>query len=299
MLGGVLNLPLTSGTVFNLTIPSGISPAAGPTQSQNAMITFTGSSLSAGCFIKIFMPGRYVFNNLATFTNATGAITISSPNGVGQAYGQVGLPPGQMVSVITDGNAICQFIDAPCVGAALDYQGSNGPLPPWMLVTNPYPYLYKDGTTYNISQYPYLGALLGSTFGGNGVTTFAVPDERARTRVGVDIGATGRMTQAVVAYFMGSAGGEQSHTLLSSEIALHNHPASDSGHTHPLTPSPPGAAAGYATSGGFFAGGGNSGGSVTVGTGFANISVGNNPGGGSAHNNVQPCIVSSWPLIKT
>jgi microcystin-dependent protein len=36
-------------------------------------------------------------------------------------------------------------------------------------------WLICDGTTYNISSYPTLGALLLSTYGGDGITTFAVP----------------------------------------------------------------------------------------------------------------------------
>lgn len=37
-------------------------------------------------------------------------------------------------------------------------------------------FVLPDGSTYNIATFPALGAFLGSTYGGNGVTTFAVPD---------------------------------------------------------------------------------------------------------------------------
>jgi hypothetical protein len=50
------------------------------------------------------------------------------------------------------------------------------PLPP----CRQRPYLLCDGTVYNVSDFRYLGAQLGGSFGGNGVTTFAVPDLRGR-----------------------------------------------------------------------------------------------------------------------
>jgi microcystin-dependent protein len=50
--------------------------------------------------------------------------------------------------------------------------------------TAPTGYLLCDGTVYNISTYPTLGALLLSTYGGNGTTTFGVPDLKQRIPVG-------------------------------------------------------------------------------------------------------------------
>ena len=46
-------------------------------------------------------------------------------------------------------------------------------------------FLLCDGTVYNISTYPTLGALLGSLYGGNGTTTFGVPDMRGLIAIGV------------------------------------------------------------------------------------------------------------------
>jgi microcystin-dependent protein len=61
--------------------------------------------------------------------------------------------------------------------------------------TAPAGWLVRDGAVYNVADYPNLAAALGSTFGGDGVTTFAVPDARGRTDVGVgthvDVNAVG------------------------------------------------------------------------------------------------------------
>lgn len=49
-------------------------------------------------------------------------------------------------------------------------------------------WLLCDGSILNISSYPALGALLGSTYGGNGTTTFGVPDLRGRSPLGYGAG---------------------------------------------------------------------------------------------------------------
>lgn len=48
--------------------------------------------------------------------------------------------------------------------------------------------LVCDGTLYNIADYPKLFAKLGSVYGGNGTTTFAVPDYRGVVLRGLDLG---------------------------------------------------------------------------------------------------------------
>ena len=47
-------------------------------------------------------------------------------------------------------------------------------------------WLECDGTIYNIATYPELGALLGSKYGGNGTTTFGVPNLQERWIKGRD-----------------------------------------------------------------------------------------------------------------
>lgn len=50
-------------------------------------------------------------------------------------------------------------------------------------------YLPADGSVVPISQNQALFALLGTQFGGNGTTTFALPDLRGRTIIGMGQGA--------------------------------------------------------------------------------------------------------------
>ena len=69
-----------------------------------------------------------------------------------------------------------------------------------------------DGQLLPINQNQALFSLLGTTFGGNGQTTFALPDLRARTPIHVGGGHT-----------LGERGGEQAHTLSISELPTHTH----------------------------------------------------------------------------
>lgn len=61
----------------------------------------------------------------------------------------------------------------------------TGEIKAWVVDAIPDGYLKCDGTVYNVSDYPVLGALLGSTYGGNGTSTFAVPNAVDRSIVGV------------------------------------------------------------------------------------------------------------------
>jgi microcystin-dependent protein len=68
-----------------------------------------------------------------------------------------------------------------------------------------------NGQFLPINQNQALFALLGTMYGGNGQTTFALPDLRGQTPIHF-----GKNTQ-------GTKGGEQAHTLTMSEMPTHTH----------------------------------------------------------------------------
>lgn len=69
-----------------------------------------------------------------------------------------------------------------------------------------------NGQLLPINQNQALFALLGTTFGGDGRVTFALPDFRGRTPIHVGSGHT-----------LGERGGAQAHTLSMSELPTHTH----------------------------------------------------------------------------
>jgi len=79
----------------------------------------------------------------------------------------------------------------------------------------------SNGQLLPINQNQALFALLGTQFGGNGTTNFALPDLRGRTPVGyapsVDPGWQPTTKQ------MGEAGGVENVTLLGSNLPAHTH----------------------------------------------------------------------------
>lgn len=74
-----------------------------------------------------------------------------------------------------------------------------------------------DGSLLPIDQYQALYTLLGTTYGGNGVNNFGVPDLRGRAPLGVGQG-TGLPT-----YVLGQRAGSESVTLIANQIGAHSH----------------------------------------------------------------------------
>jgi microcystin-dependent protein len=71
-----------------------------------------------------------------------------------------------------------------------------------------------NGQLLSIQQNTALFSILGTTYGGNGVQTFALPDFRGRTPI--HFGGS---------FTIGERGGEENHTLITSEMPAHNHNA--------------------------------------------------------------------------
>ena len=74
-----------------------------------------------------------------------------------------------------------------------------------------------NGQLMPISQNTALFSLLGTFYGGDGKSTFALPDFEGSC--GLNQGQSSTGTQ----YFLGETGGEEFLTLLQSEMPLHNH----------------------------------------------------------------------------
>jgi microcystin-dependent protein len=73
------------------------------------------------------------------------------------------------------------------------------------------------GQTLSIAQNTALFSLLGTTYGGNGTTTFNLPDLRSRIALSFGQGT------GLSSYPLGAAGGQETHQLVGSEVPGHSH----------------------------------------------------------------------------
>lgn len=132
-----------------------------------------------------------------------------------------------------------------------------------------------DGQILPINQNQSLYALLGTTYGGDGRTTFALPDLRSRTPIHRGDG-----------FVQGQSGGEETHTLNAAETPAHTHDMQGSA-APGNTPVPAnGTLAGY------------TGGYESSSTGTTDLRSDSilNSGGGQAHNNMQPYVTVNFAI---
>jgi microcystin-dependent protein len=130
-----------------------------------------------------------------------------------------------------------------------------------------------NGQILPIAQNQALFALLGTTYGGNGTTSFALPNFQGRTPLHPGAG-----------FVLGQQGGEEAHILSISEMPAHNHPVSASSAPasvgSPANNSWPAAAAAYALS-------------SNTSMNPASIS---STGSSQPHNNLQPYLVLNFVI---
>ncbi|MEO6251874.1 MAG: tail fiber protein [Ferruginibacter sp.] len=130
-----------------------------------------------------------------------------------------------------------------------------------------------NGQLLPINQNQALFSLLGTTYGGNGQTNFALPDVRGRVPMHVGSGMT-----------LGERAGEQAHTLSISEMPSHTHQALASANGPTVT----------APTGNFWA---SNTGFTPYGT-AANTAMSlqslSNTGGSQAHENRSPFLTLNY-----
>ena len=131
-----------------------------------------------------------------------------------------------------------------------------------------------NGQFLPINQNQGLFSLLGTTYGGDGRTTFALPDLRGRVPIHMGNGFT-----------QGQKGGEQNHTLTISEMPQHIHFLNATNNTATAT-APSGSVVQSATPS-------NSFGSATNLVPMSPAMVGN-VGGSQPHVNMQPYLTLTF-----
>lgn len=132
-----------------------------------------------------------------------------------------------------------------------------------------------NGQNLPINQNQALFALLGTTYGGNGQTTFALPDFRGRVPMHVGLQT----------HTLGERAGEQTHTLTISELPMHVH-ATMASNNAGSTDDPANNLLGNSAPNTLFG--------PTQSLTAMNPSTVSNVGGSQAHNNMQPYLVLNF-----
>jgi microcystin-dependent protein len=78
-------------------------------------------------------------------------------------------------------------------------------------------WMFCSGQIMSIAQNTALFSLLGTTYGGNGQTTFALPDLRGRTAIGQG------QTYGGSIFSLGEVSGTETVTLTSNQMPMHTH----------------------------------------------------------------------------
>jgi microcystin-dependent protein len=138
---------------------------------------------------------------------------------------------------------------------------------------------FCNGQLLSINQNQALFALLGTQYGGDGVTNFALPNLQGRLAVGAGAGLT-----------QGQTPGEAAVTLTASQIPTHTHPVSCS--TAPGTQTAPTNGVWAADSGG------NSLFTTPPSTPMSSAAIGSQ-GSSTPHPNQQPYLAVGWAIALT
>lgn len=225
------------------------------------------------------------------FNNATSTGFYKTANGIGISIN------GTKVAEFTSGGLVS---GARWIGELVPFTGLSPP----PLTVVPYGQTLSRTTYADLWAFAQVQIATGTanTFynNGDGSTTFGIGDLRGRVVAGTDNMGGSAASRLTATWFgangsaVGSVGGLESHLLTIAETPAHTHANSlnDPGHNHSQD--------NY--DGGSLSGGGGLGGAkilgIPTGTSLTGITITNaSAGGGAAHNNVQPTIITHFVLF--
>ncbi|UJB65761.1 phage tail protein [Acidovorax sp. YS12] len=155
-----------------------------------------------------------------------------------------------------------------------------GELRPFAFGIIPRGWLPCNGSLLNATQYAALFSLLGNRYGGDGRTTFALPDLRGRTPLGCS-----------ATFPQGHKNGSETVTLTAAQVPSHTHQVQGSKAT--ATANGPSAQA-MAVPATFMAYAAPDTAAGTLNTAAVTIS-----GGSAPHDNMQPSLVVNWCIATS
>lgn len=92
-----------------------------------------------------------------------------------------------------------------------------GEIRPFAFTYVPVPWLLCDGSVYSVLEYQALASVIGFAYGGDGQTTFAVPNLLGATMLGAGVGP------GLSGYILGQVAGGAQVTLSRAQMPAHDH----------------------------------------------------------------------------
>lgn len=142
---------------------------------------------------------------------------------------------------------------------------------------------FCDGRLMSIAQYSALFSLLGTIYGGDGVTTFGLPDLRGRGPMGMGYGP------GLSPHTIGEKGGSENTILSGSQIPAHSHQmmgSADAQSSDNVADNSLGSVPRGTTQGKIYAPGATS--QVTMASSTSSV------GANQPHTNMQPYLVMNY-----
>ena len=136
---------------------------------------------------------------------------------------------------------------------------------------------FCDGRLLPIAEYPALFQLIGTTYGGDGINSFGLPDLRGRVPLHRTAGFT-----------IGQPGGEEQVTVNATQLPVHTHSFVASTNTGTAKVPTANVLAALGT------GAGSAYSPTPPTTALAAPSIGQAPGGGQPHDNMQPYLAITF-----
>jgi len=142
-------------------------------------------------------------------------------------------------------------------------------------------YALCQGQIMSIAQSPALFSILGTTYGGNGTSNFALPDLRGRAALGQGNGV------GLSPYDLGENGGAETVTLLETQIPAHSHVLQGAASQTTAVPGPSVVLGTSSASIPAY-------GSTTPATALNGASISPPAASGQPHENLQPYLVLNY-----
>ena len=138
-----------------------------------------------------------------------------------------------------------------------------------------------NGQLLSIAQNTALFSILGTTYGGNGTTTYALPDLRGRVPIHMGQGP------GLSNYSEGEVGGSETVTLLTTQMPAHGHATSVAAASTATTKNPNNALPAFTAAGTSY----GTAADLTMAGNMVNVGA---SGGNQPHQNIQPFLTLNW-----